>query len=490
MGVDIKLRRRNIGVNAVLNMIKTILTVAFPIVTVPYLSRTLGKSEYGKFNYSVSIVSYFILIAGLGFTTYAIREGAKVRGNSKKINVFSSEVFTLNVLSTALSYVLLAILLIVSTQLSSYKSYIMVLSINILFVTLGADWINSIYEDYLYITIRYIIVQVSSLVFMFIFVKSVNDLMNYTLIYLFSQIGANIMNMLYIRKYVHLKICFSKKIFKHLTPVMILFVSNLAMTLYVNSDITLLGILKNNAAVGVYSVASKVYAGAKQIVVAGTVVTIPRLSSYIGEKRNLEYDQLLNSIFNMLISLTVPIFIGLFMLSKPVMKIMGGRSFTSGAPTLQLLCLASIFSIISYFYAQCVLIPNKREKFFLYATILAAAVNITFNFLMIPLLSHMGAALTTLLAELVVMLFCRHYSKGFGKIAIDKTTVSSVATSCIIIIVICYISLRVFSSDVVVLIVATGLSAVSFLVIMAVTKNMYVLSLFSRIIEKVRRNTD
>lgn len=488
MGVGIKLTRRNIGVNAALNTIKTLLTIAFPIVTVPYLSRTLGKSEYGKFNYSVSIVSYFALIAGLGFTTYAIREGAKVRGNSKQINVFASEVFTLNVLSTVLSYILLAILLMVATQLSSYKSYIMILSVNILFVTLGADWINSIYEDYLYITVRYIIVQVSSLIFMFVFVKSAYDLINYTIIYLFSQVGANLMNMLYIRKYVHLKMYFSKNIFKHVAPVMILFVSNLAMTLYVNSDITLLGILKNNAAVGVYSVASKVYAGAKQIVVAGTVVTIPRLSAYIGEKNRLDYDRLLNNIFNMLISLTVPVFTGLFMLSNPVMKIMGGKSFSSGAPTLQLLCIASIFSIVSYFYAQCVLIPNKREKFFLYATLLAAVVNISFNFIMIPLLSHMGAALTTVLAELVVMLFCRHYSKGFGMIVVDKNTILSVVTSSIAIIVICYISLKIFSSDIMALIVATVLSAVSFLAIMFVMKNVYILSLFSKMIQKVRNN--
>ena len=273
-----KTNPKSVKVNAVLNSIKTLMTILFPLVTMSYLSRVLGKEGYGKFNYSVSIVSYFILIAGLGISTYGIREGAKVRDNREQEEQLDSEIFSLNLLSTIIAYAILSVLLLASRKLVPYREYILIVSINIIFITLGTDWINSIYEDFLYLTLRYIFVQIASISLMLIFVRSSGDLLRYVWIYLFSQIGANVANIFYVKKYVRLHIVVSKKIFTHLMPTLILFGSSIAVTIYVNSDITVLGIIKGDAAVGVYSVASRIYAGAKQIAIAGTVVTIPRLA--------------------------------------------------------------------------------------------------------------------------------------------------------------------------------------------------------------------
>ena len=166
------MEKKSIKLNAILNSIKTLMNILFPLITTSYLSRVLGKGGFGKFNYSVSIVSYFLLIAGLGISTYGIREGAKVRDDSAKENKFASEVFTLNVLSTVIAYLCLFVLLACSKGLVSYSTYILVISMTIVFTTLGADWINSIYEDFWYLTLRYIVVQLISIVLMLIFVRS------------------------------------------------------------------------------------------------------------------------------------------------------------------------------------------------------------------------------------------------------------------------------------------------------------------------------
>lgn len=481
------MEKKSIKLNAILNSIKTLMNILFPLITTSYLSRVLGKGGFGKFNYSVSIVSYFLLIAGLGISTYGIREGAKVRDDSAKENKFASEVFTLNVLSTVIAYLCLFVLLACSKGLVSYSTYILVISMTIVFTTLGADWINSIYEDFWYLTLRYIVVQLISIVLMLIFVRSKEDLLKYVLVYLFSQIGANVANIFYIRRYVTLKLVFNKSIFVHLVPILILFVTNIATTIYVNSDITVLGIIKGDAAVGVYSVASKIYAGAKQIAIAGTVVTIPRLASYIGQKNNAEYNRLLDNILNLLFSLTIPLFTGLFMISRQVMLIIGGDSYTEGAATLQILSLASIFSILAYFYAQCILIPNSREKYFLIATIIAAVVNIVGNFIVIPFWSHAGAALTTLISEFLSMMFCMYYSRGFHSSRLDKKAVFSTIASSIAVIVICGILDAVISNYFVSAIAAIIGSGIAYIAIMIVMKNEYVIGIAGSVLKKIKR---
>lgn len=69
------MKRKSLSVNAALNSIKSILNMLFPLITYPYITAVLSVEELGKYNFSLSIVNYFALIAGLGVSSYAIREG-------------------------------------------------------------------------------------------------------------------------------------------------------------------------------------------------------------------------------------------------------------------------------------------------------------------------------------------------------------------------------------------------------------------------------
>ena len=157
------MKNKSLGINAVLNGIRSVLNLLFPLITFPYISRVLSISGMGIYNFSGTYVNYFILIAGLGISTYAIREGAKYRDNLEKIEKFSDQIFSINIISTLVAYILLAISLIIFKNLNNYISCILIFSIQILFTTIGVEWIYVIYEDYTYITIRSILFKIISL---------------------------------------------------------------------------------------------------------------------------------------------------------------------------------------------------------------------------------------------------------------------------------------------------------------------------------------
>ena len=69
------MKEKSIKLNAVLNVMKTVLSLVFPLITFPYITRVLQVNAIGKYDFSVSVISYFSLIAALGITTYAVREG-------------------------------------------------------------------------------------------------------------------------------------------------------------------------------------------------------------------------------------------------------------------------------------------------------------------------------------------------------------------------------------------------------------------------------
>jgi len=61
------------------------LNMLFPLITFPYISRVLSVDGVGKYNFASSINSYFLMIAALGISTFAVREGAKLRDDRKKL---------------------------------------------------------------------------------------------------------------------------------------------------------------------------------------------------------------------------------------------------------------------------------------------------------------------------------------------------------------------------------------------------------------------
>ena len=144
------MKKKSIGMNAFLNGLRSVLNLLFPLITFPYVSRVLSVSGIGIYNFSNTYISYFILIAGLGIATYAIREGAKYRNDRRKIEEFSSQIFSINMIATVIAYVLLFASLLIFKNLSNYVSCILIFSLQILFTTLGTEWIYTIYEDYAY----------------------------------------------------------------------------------------------------------------------------------------------------------------------------------------------------------------------------------------------------------------------------------------------------------------------------------------------------
>lgn len=398
------MKSKSLTWNAFLNALRSILNLLFPLVTFPYVSRVLSVEGIGIYNFSSTYVSYFILIAGLGISTYAVREGAKYRNNQKEIDQFSSEVFSINILSTVIAYILLLISLLIFKNLNNYVSCILIFSIQILFTTLGTEWVYTIYEDYAYITIRSIIFKVISIVLLFLLVKKSTDYLIYALITIFAAVGSNVLNFIYAKNFVHIKLTKKLNLHIHLKPILVIFASSIAITIYLSSDMTILGILKDDYAVGIYSTSVKIYSIAQNMLSAVLTVTIPRLAFLWGQHRLKEYNGVLTKVINTLGVMVLPAAVGLIMMSREVILIIASRKYLPSATSLRIISWAIIFSIFSWIFSDCILIPAKRENSVLRNTLVTALENIVLNIILIPSMSYNGASLSTVIAEFSVMI--------------------------------------------------------------------------------------
>ena len=400
------MKKKNIGVNALLNVIKSGLSVIFPLITYPYALRKLGADAVGKVSYGDSIVSYFSLIAMLGIATYAVREGVRKKHDRSQFTQFASEMFTINVTAMIAAYLLLIAAVVLVRPLHAYSRLIMLQSISIALTVVGVDWINTIFEDFLFTTVRGIAAHIVSLVLLFVMVKGPDDFYLYALLSITTNAITCITNWIYCRRYAHIRLTRHPNFRAHMKPILILFVNALAISIYVNSDTTMLGWIKGDHAVGLYTVAVRVYTIVKSIMAAIYAVAIPRLAYLIGQADTAGYRKLYSDLWCVLSILLLPTMTGLICLSDEAMYYMGGAEYLPAASTLQILAVAMLFAIFGGLVTSCLNVTLGRERENLQATVLGAALNCGLNLILIPLMAQNGAAITTVLAEVIVLGIC------------------------------------------------------------------------------------
>lgn len=426
-----KNRQKSIKINAALNGIRTISSLVFPIITYPYITRTLAVEDIGKYDFSQSIVYYFSLIAALGIDKYAVREGARYRDDRSSMSRFASEVFSLNLVSTLAAYMALFAYLAVSAKSYTYRTCILISSLQIFFTTIGTEWLYSIYEEYSYITVRSIAFKMVSIALLFIFVRRPGDYLKYTAISVFSSVCSNTLNFIHAGKFCDIRFTLKFDWKRILKPIMIIFASNVAISIYVSSDTTMLGYMKGDYSVGIYGISSRIYGAVKPVLAAALTVTIPRMALYAGKNEEKEYDDLMEKVFNVLFLIMVPCVVGLIMLSRDAVVIIGGAKYLASQTSLRILSLALVFSLFSALFDQCALLPYHREKYVLMASVVSAAENIGLNFILIPLLAENGAAITTVLAEATMTIMNYYHARDIVKKPIfNKTTGQNVGTVC------------------------------------------------------------
>ena len=387
--------------NVALNVTKTLFSLIFPLITFPYASRILLPDGIGKVNFARAVIEYFVLIATLGISVYGIREAAKMRDDKVRLSKITKELFIINIVSTLFAYILLAFAMLCVPKLSSYRALLCVISATILFTALGLDWLYTAVEDFEYITKRYIFFNALSLVLLFVFVKEQKDYLWYASISVFANVGSNILNFIHSRKYIDFSIVHQLEFKKHLKPVCVLFAMAIAIKVYTVLDTTMLGFLCNDWQVGIYTAAIKIDKIILSLVVAACAVLLPRLS-YYSENDVEKFNKLAYKGLDILLMVSVPCCIGLFLLSYHIIMLLSGEHYIESVPVMRIMNPIILIIGMSNFIGMQLFMPLRKERYTLYSVVCGAVFNFILNLILIPRYQALGAAISTLCAEAVV----------------------------------------------------------------------------------------
>ncbi len=477
----------SVNKNAAYNTIKTVFGIIYPLITFPYISRVLMPENVGKINFGSSVVSYFMLIASLGVTTYAIRECSKVRDNRDKLQSTASQILSINILSTLIAYLALAVTLVVARPLDSYRELICIQSATIIFTTLGADWINSAIEDFKFIAMRTVGMQIVSLVLMFIFVHNPEDYIIFALISVIASSGANIINIVYRRKFCKTRLTFQIDWKKHLPPILTLFSLILAQTIYCNSDITMLGLMKGDYEVGLYSTSVRIYNLVNQVVASVAFVVMPQLAISFAKDDFKRVNELLRYALNFIVVLGLPCLVGMNIICSSIIGTLGGNEYLGASTSLHILSLSLACSFVSGWICNMML-PSGRDAVCLRSGVISAVLNVVLNIFLIPIYGLNGAAFTTFLAELTgIMVMWPYIDKRIKIEKLFKMVKAPVVGSIFIAIIGLFVP-KIINSYVLISGVTISISAIVYALTLIIMKDEFFMGYMRPLMDRVRRN--
>lgn len=406
---------KSVKTNFIFNLINTIAGLLFPLITFPYASRILMADGIGLVNFFQSIIAYITLLSSIGIPLYSIREIARVRDDVRQLSVTAVEILLLHACLTVAGYMAVAVLCLTVAEIQVDIPLFLVLSTSIFFTAIGCEWFYQGIEDFKYIAMRSIAVKFLYMVLLFVLVKSRDDLMAYGVLTIIGTVGNNVFNFARLRKYID-RVSFRFRDlhpFRHFKPALKVFVLNLIISLYVNLNSVMLGFMADMTAVGLFTAASKIshillgFTGALQNAV------LPRTSNLLQAGDYEKFKELTQKVMDFIFLVTIPVSVGLIILSPSVITVLCGESYRPAATSLSILAPIVFIIALSGLFGIQMLYPQGKEKIVILATGLGAAVNLVLNFILIPTLSHDGASIATLVAEVVVTSSMAYYGRKY-----------------------------------------------------------------------------
>lgn len=473
--------------NIVLNGINTITGILFPVITFPYAARVLMPEGIGAVNFLNSIIGYIVLLTSLGIPMYAVKEIAKYRDDKLTRDKITVEIILLSTILCLLGYVAVWLLAEFVPQIHQQASLFYILSLTIVFTSIGVNWFYQGIEDFKFITVRAIIIRSLAATALFIFVKSPSDLLAYGMITVGSTVGNNFINFIHLRKHIDRGcINFSELcIFRHLKPALQVFILNLIISLYIQLNSIMLGFISGDDAVGYFTAGTKItHIGLTLISSLGTVL-LPRCSHLlkIGDKEG--FASVINKSLNVTLALSLPMTAGLILLATPVTMIFCGGEYMDAIPVLYLNAPVIIFISLTNVMGIQILYPMDKVNLVILSVSWAAILNLILNFILLPEYGATGAAISTLIAEfsvLLIQILCgrKYYpfkiSALFGFRYIIATIIMSIAV---------YAAIIQFHTDIIKLITGLSIGLIVYLLTLIIMKDSLVMEMLTIVKNKI-----
>ena len=312
--------QKSISKNAVFKAILNMFNIILPIVVMPVITHALSGTNYSYITTGETFNTILVAFASFGVYQYGLREISNVRDDEKKLRQTFTSLFVITIFTTIIVFILYILYLykFYYDNPAFYTCFIM--GFNIVFNLFYVEWVNEALENYDFIAVKTMVVKtVYSLVVLFC-IRENNDFLFYVYLGVAINLVNNILSYFYIKK--RIKFNFSNlKIRKYIKPLFLVVILSNTSLLYTQLDRLLIIRHGSDMDLSAYGIAQKGMYMINALMLTIIQVTMPRLSNNLSNDSKENYINLLQRVIKIYYLFLFPASIGLFCVSKQVMRI-------------------------------------------------------------------------------------------------------------------------------------------------------------------------
>jgi O-antigen/teichoic acid export membrane protein len=393
----------SISKNYLYNVLLIISNTIFPIITFPYISRVLMPEYLGKVYFVQGVVAYFLILSVLGAPNYGIKELSKAKGTGDWVEFkkIFTELFIMTIFSSIGSLALLLVTVQVYGKFSAEKMIFYIFAMQVLFECFQINHFFIVMENHKRRLIRSFAIRILSLGFLFYFIKTPSDYYLYALLLVIPEVLARIIDVISVRKYFYFKDLNFKR---HMSNMFIIFLYIFTIGIYGSIDTTMLGIMINDVEVGLYTAAVKMYKMVLPVILTLGTVLSPRIIGAIKRKEKTNIYKNIDVFIDYCFIIGVPATLLMMLLAREFTLLFSGVGFKGSIDTMIIMSPCLGFLALGSFIGGQIMLPNDLEKDILFISIFGVFLNIGLNYFLIPIYLRNGAALATLVTEIIVAL--------------------------------------------------------------------------------------
>ncbi|KRN08620.1 oligosaccharide translocase [Liquorilactobacillus mali KCTC 3596 = DSM 20444] len=394
----IKEQDMNVVRNYLYNAGYQLLLVMLPLVSITYVSRVLTNTGVGINAYTNSIITYFVLFGSLGINLYGNRQIAYLREDQYKMSKTFWEIVILRAVTVIAAFLAFFIYL----PFSKHSLLMLFQSLNLLAVMFDISWFYMGIEDFKKTVTRNTLVKLISLAAIFIFVKDKSDIGIYIIILGLGSLLGNFTLWPFIRHLIIKVPLKDLQPFRHIRPSIVLFIPQVAISVYAVLNKTMLGQLTSTVNSGYYNNADTLIKTVLAVATATGTVMLPHVANAFANGEKNKVNQMLYDSFDFISFLTMAMMFGLAGLSIHLGPYFFGKGFEAvgGAILLE----SPVILLIGWSNAigTQFLLPTNRTKEYTNSVLVGAIVNIILNLPLIYFGGLAGAVLATVISEICV----------------------------------------------------------------------------------------
>lgn len=382
----------------------------FPLITFPYLVRVLGVEYFGLLTFATAIIAYFQIITDYGFNLTATREISIHRDNKAKLTEIFSSVMTIKVILMILSIIILSIIVFSFEKFAKdWLVYYLTFG-TVIGQVLFPVWFFQGIERMKYITYLNVISKLIFTLAVFILVHKKDD---YIIVPLLTSLGAvipGLWSLVIIKKKFGVVFVFQRfeNILVYLKEGWHVFLSQLNISLFNQTNVIILGLLTNNTAVGYYSAAEKIMRALAMLQTPITNAIFPYISLKINNNKQLAF----NELKKIVIITTIGYFVllsNIFIFSEHIITFLYNSNMIGSIIVLKIMSFIPLTIFLNNIFGTQIMLNTGKEKEFFYVLLIGGMVNLILVSILSYFFSYIGAAISLLLVEIYIMLgmfFC------------------------------------------------------------------------------------